>query len=155
MKGMLGGVALGVVVSAFAVLPAHASARAAGDMQLAYDLPQLLDDGSHVAWHWTMRNKGSDNASHVTLMHRLNPALNGVKASGPCEVTPAKAVRCRWESVPAGGTEQGTIEAELPANMSGTVQVSGRITWQQGTSTPRAEDVSGRLPGELAAADHG
>lgn len=154
MKGMLGGVALGMAVSALAVLPAHASARATSDVQFAYDPPQISDDGSHVTWHWTMENKGSDEASHVTLVHRLSPALNGVKASTPCEVTPAKAVRCRWESVPAGGTEQGTIEADLPPNMSGSVQISGRITWQQGTSTPRPDDVNGRLPGELAGAEH-
>lgn len=158
MKGMLGGVALGMAVSALAVLPAHASvarsASSASDVQFAYDPPQISDDGTHVTWRWTMQNRGTDEAAHVTLLHKLDPSLNGIKASAPCEITTAKAVRCRWESVPGGGTEQGTIEADLPANMSGTVQISGRITWQQGPSTPKAEDASGRVPGEPAAADH-
>lgn len=133
MKGMLGGrlrpaiVVLGAVMPIIAAVPAHA---AGSDLQLAYDPPQLSEDGSHLTWHWTLQNKGAYAAAHVTLVHRLNKPLARIKATPPCEIAP-KVIRCRWESVPAGGKEKGTIDARLPADLSGTVQISGRITWVQ------------------------
>lgn len=111
-------------------------AREAGaDVVLSYDPPQISEDGSHVTWHWNLRNRGTETAYNVTLVHRLNPPLAGVKASAPCEVTP-RNIRCHYPEVPAGGKEHGTVDADLPPDLSGTVQINGRVTWRQDATAP-------------------
>ncbi|QIS12742.1 hypothetical protein [Nocardia arthritidis] len=107
-----------------------AELRSAADVTFAYDPPQLSEDGSHVTWHWSLKNTGSETAREVTLIHRIKPPLANVKASAPCQVE-QKAIQCRYVEVPGGGTKQGTIDADLPENFSGTPQISGRITFQE------------------------
>src|SRR5262249_5219970 len=149
MKGRHGGrlrpaiVVLGAVMPIIAAVPAHASGgRAGSDIQLAYDPPQLSADGSHLSWHWTLPNMGTDAAAHVTPVQRLNAPPPGGTATPPGEIAP-KVIRCRWESVPAGGMQEGSIDSPLPTGGGGLVRLSGRITWVQATWS-----TSEQLPAE-------
>jgi hypothetical protein len=102
-----------------------------------YDTPQISGDGDHITWHWSMVNMGTVTASHVLLIQQFNRPLDQVKASAPCEVS-GTVVRCRFASVPAGGREEGTVEGDIPGDASGTIQINGRITWQQGPDGAKA-----------------
>jgi hypothetical protein len=142
MKNIFAGraiAALGLAVPMLLAGPAHAD-TGTGDVQFVYDPPQIAEDGSHVTWHWTLTNHGSEPASQVTLLHRLTPSLDSVKASAPCTVAP-KVIRCHYDTVAAGATEEGTVDADLPSDLSGTVQINGRITWQSGAKPPAAHSA--------------
>ncbi len=136
---------LAVVAAATPLLlagPAHAATPTPGQVVFAYDPPQIAEDGSHVTWHWKLTNQGTETATSVTLLHHLTPPLDKVTATAPCTVS-AKAIRCHYESVAAGASEEGTIDAVLPSDLSGTVQINGRITWQS-AGTPQSAGQSGK-----------
>ena len=114
---------------------AHGATPDPGQVVFAYDPPAISEDGSHVTWHWKLTNQGGETANQVTLLHRLAPSLDNVTASAPCTAG-QKVIRCHYDSIAAGASKEGTIDADLPPDLSGTVQISGRITWQStGTKT--------------------
>ncbi|MCX5387415.1 hypothetical protein [Streptomyces sp. NBC_00083] len=119
-----------------AVLPAaqaaHAPQAGGVDVAVSYEAPHLNDDGSHVTWHWKLTNTGTKTARKITLTHTLNPPLNHVEASAPCQNT-GTSIRCAYDSIPAGATREGTVEADVPADLSGTLHINGRVTSQSGT----------------------
>ncbi|WP_285428473.1 hypothetical protein [Streptomyces sp. ISL-66] len=39
-------------------------------------------------------------------------------------------MKTRWETLAAGENAEGGIRAELSEEMSGTVQIAGRLVWQ-------------------------
>ena len=106
-----------------------------GTMVFGYDPPDISEDGSHVTWHWTLTNESADDAVEVTLLHHLTPALDQVRATAPCTVIP-KGIRCHYGKIEAGTSVEGTIDADLPSDLTGSVKINGRITWQAPSKTP-------------------
>jgi len=129
-------VALGVAAPMLLAGPAHAG-TGPGNVTFTYDPPQIAEDGTHVTWHWTLTNKGAQAADQVTLLHRLTPSLKTVQASEPCTVGP-QLVRCHYDMLGPGASREGTIVGALPSDLSGTVQINGRITWQSGAKPAAA-----------------
>lgn len=129
--------------------PAHAAAPAPGSVVFAYDPPNINEEGTHVSWHWKLTNQSGLTATQVTLRHHLNPPLDKITASAPCTVD-QKGIRCHYDELAAGASKEGTVEADLPSDLSGTVQINGRITWQSAAKKPDAS--SAPAPAETPAA---
>lgn len=128
--------ALGAVVAALlAAVPAAAVAQYEGDVEFAYEAPEISEEGDHVTWHWTMQNKEDHPVSKVVMTHRLTPAVPVTYVSSPCEVV-GDAVKCRWETLKPGEEVEGTIEADLPEELTGSVNVKGRVVWQNDGPAP-------------------
>ncbi|MFI6449730.1 hypothetical protein [Kitasatospora sp. NPDC050543] len=133
-----------MMVAVAGMMPATADAQAAKSplhrqeaaVTLSYDPPEISEEADHVTWHWTVKNTSTSPVSNVVLSQHLDPPLAGVKASDPCEVA-AKVITCRWKSIPAGGIEEGRVDADLPPDLTGTIHISGRIAWER-TSGPAA-----------------
>lgn len=118
--------------------PAAAPAPASGaNFTLSYDAPQISADGTHVNWHWTLHNDSRQNGSDVVLVSDLTPALVNVTATAPCTVTTNSEIRCVYSLVKAGASEQGTISADLPTGLTGSINIAGRLSWQWVSSTGR------------------
>ncbi|WP_441248447.1 hypothetical protein [Kitasatospora sp. McL0602] len=115
-----------------APLPAAAAApRAAGSVEFKYDAPQISEEGDHVRWHWTVTNATDEAVHKVTLKSTLTPHLPITNVSGPCVVSQtASTVTCTWDDLRPGQSAGGDIDADLPEDLSGAVQIKGRITWQ-------------------------
>jgi len=127
--------------------PAPATSAAA-DVKLDYDSPQVAADGEHLVWRWTLTNKGSGAAGGVVLFHRLTPALKISHVAKECRAI-ASGVSCSYGTIKAGQRKAGSLEAELSSDVSGTVEINGRVTWQQGTAGPGGSDTEGgQVPGQ-------
>jgi phage baseplate assembly protein gpV len=127
--------------------PAPATSAAA-DVKLDYDPPQVAADGEHLVWRWTLTNKGSGAAGGVVLVHRLTPALKISHVAKECRAI-ASGVSCSYGTIKAGQRKAGSLEAELSSDVSGTVEINGRVTWQQGTAGPGGSDTEGgQVPGQ-------
>jgi phage baseplate assembly protein gpV len=121
---------------------------AAADVKLAYDAPQVSADGEHLVWRWTLTNEGSGPAGGVILVHRLTPALKISHVAKECRAI-ASGVSCSYGTIKAGQRKTGSLEAELSRDVSGTVEINGRVTWQQGTAGPGGSDTEGdQAPGQ-------
>jgi phage baseplate assembly protein gpV len=115
---------------------------AAADVKLAYDSPQVSADGEHLVWRWTLTNEGSGAAGGVVLVHRLTPALKISHLAKECRAI-ASGVSCSYGTIKAGQRKAGSLEAELSRDVSGTVEINGRVTWQQGAAGPGGSDTEG------------
>jgi hypothetical protein len=139
-----------IVASALAVLgapvffAAPAAAVAAGsppprppvaaDVKFVYAAPRISADGEHVTWRWTLTNAGSGAAADVVLVNHLTPQLKISNMSKECRAI-ANAVSCSYGKINAGERRTGALGAELSRDVSGTVEITGRVTWQQGMET--------------------
>ncbi|HEX6470794.1 MAG TPA: hypothetical protein VF069_16960 [Streptosporangiaceae bacterium] len=114
--------------------PAVAAPRpvppATADVAFAYDAPRIAADGEHVTWRWTLRNGGPGAAGGVILVHRITPQLKISRMSRECRAIRA-GISCSYGTIQAGRRRTGELEAEL-RDVSGTVEINGRVTWQQG-----------------------
>jgi phage baseplate assembly protein gpV len=106
---------------------------AAADVKLAYAAPRVAADGDHLVWRWTLTNEGAGSAGGVVLVHRLTPALKISRLAKECRAI-ASGVSCSYGTIKAGQRKAGSLEAELSRDVSGTVEINGRVTWQQGTA---------------------
>ena len=109
---------------------------AAADVRFVYGPPQISTDGGHVTWRWTLTNNGPGAADNVVLVHTLTPPLKITKLADECKVTKG-GVSCSYASIADGAKKVGALEAELTPEMSGTVEINGRVTWQQGSAKPK------------------
>src|ERR1044071_5399804 len=119
--------ALGAAVAT--LLPVGAAQARAAGVEFAYDAPAISDEGDYVTWRWSMRNTEDVPAYKVVMTHKLAPALPVRFVSQGCEAQGA-LIRCRWDKLAAGQRVEGLIEADLPENLNGSVNVSGRLVWQ-------------------------
>lgn len=117
---------LGLAAPTLVTVPAHAQ----GDLELTYSDAETSADGKRVSWEWTVKNEVGEPVRDVTLVHRLDPPLSDVKVTKPCKVT-GEVIKCRWETLAAGGTRQGIVDAALPANTADTPSIKGQVTWQR------------------------
>ncbi|WP_067477679.1 DUF11 domain-containing protein [Actinomadura hibisca] len=122
---LAGAVALAAPLSATA-LPAHAAAK----VDFLYSAPEISAEGDSVTWDWTVRNSGGEAVDKVVLVHRLTPQLKVTSVSAPCKVL-ATSVRCDYGRLATAGRKKGTLVAAIPATTSGSVQITGRVTWQR------------------------
>ncbi|GAA2438890.1 hypothetical protein GCM10010191_62680 [Actinomadura vinacea] len=120
-------------------------AQAEGRVVFAYSAPVLSPSGDRVVWRWTIRNTGDLPVEGVTLVHRLKPKLKVTSISAPCKA-PATGIRCAYERLGPGQRKQGMLTADLPSNVSGLVEIEGRVTWRPaaapapGSATPEREE---------------
>ncbi len=97
-------------------------------IELTYSAPELTGEGDKVTWHWDLANKGDENAEQVVLTHTLTPNMS--VSEMPAQCTPAgETIRCDYDGVRAGETLQGTLVADVPPGYSGSVNISGKVTW--------------------------
>ncbi|MCP2341896.1 hypothetical protein [Actinomadura rupiterrae] len=149
---VLGGALLGA--SLLASVPAAQAEPApapAGKVEFAYSAPEVARAGDSVTWNWTLRNLGAQNVDNVVLTHRITPQLKVAKVSPQCKVL-ASTVRCAYGRLAAGATTRGALTAAVPSNTRGSIQINGRVTWQErqvpaGTSAPGEQAA----PGQQAA----
>ncbi|MFD3876202.1 hypothetical protein [Streptomyces sp. NPDC058623] len=127
-----------LAISAVFGTTTHASPRAGDDVVFTYDAPDLSDDGDHVIWNWTVRNNNSHSVAHVVLTSKITPKVSVTRVSEGCEVQDSSTIRCTIPTLAAGASREGVIEADLPADLDGSVQISGRVTWQN----PAAKSVT-------------
>ncbi|MFC1409439.1 hypothetical protein ACEZCY_09890 [Streptacidiphilus sp. N1-12] len=104
----------------------------AGSFEFSYETPQISEETDHVTWEWTATNTGAATVTQVTLTSSLSPyALQFTKSSGDGDSTiTGSTVKTRFATVAPGVTLRGTLEADLPADLDGPVQISGRVTWK-------------------------
>ncbi|MFI5807715.1 hypothetical protein [Streptomyces sp. NPDC051561] len=121
--------AMATPTSAEAQAPTRAALRAEDGVTFAYDAAQINEEGDHVSWRWTMTNNSDAPVSQVVLTHQISPWLPPTRLTGPCEVV-GESVKCRWQTLQPGEQAEGNIEADLPDDLNGSVQINGRITWQ-------------------------
>ncbi|MBO2445760.1 DUF11 domain-containing protein [Actinomadura barringtoniae] len=158
MKGIIAGrTAIGTAALGAALLgtalPGHAEARhaAIGKVEFVYSAPEVAEAGDSVTWRWTVKNVGGESVDKVVLTHKLTPALKVKTVDEPCEAGQT-SIRCEYGTLKAGEKRQGTVVAVLPPETSGTVQINGRVTWQQGTA-PVATDSPAPATPKAPAAD--
>jgi hypothetical protein len=129
----------------FLALPANATATSAvtstarpalrpatAEMRLAYDTPQISPDGEHVIWRWALTNAGPGGAADVVLVNHLTPTLVVTGMSKECRAV-AAAISCSYGMIKAGERRNGELDASL-GDVSGTVEIHGRMTWRQGVA---------------------
>jgi hypothetical protein len=117
------------------------SVRAPGDVQFQYDPPEISEAGDHVTWHWTVVNSGTGAAHKVVLTHTVTPQVPITHVTGPCTTDEARSVvRCTWEQLGAGQKADGTIDANLPEDLSGSVHIKGRVVFQESPSGTSATE---------------
>ncbi|WP_433335269.1 hypothetical protein [Spirillospora sp. CA-294931] len=140
-RAAAGAVAVGATLAA-AALPAQARTAepAAAKVDFAYSSPEIADAGDKVTWHWTIKNSGTMDVHKVVLTHKLTPMLKMASVSPGCKAL-ATAVRCEYGLLAKGVSRTGTLVAQIPAEASGTVQINGRVTWQQGPVPAAGQDV--------------
>jgi hypothetical protein len=114
----------------------------AADVKLAYDAPRMAADGERLVWRWRLTNEGSGAAGGVILVHRLTPPLKISRLAKECRAI-ASGVSCSYGTIKAGTRRAGSLEAELSRDVSGTVEINGRVTWQQGTAGPAGSNTGG------------
>ena len=124
------------------VLEPPPATSAAADVKLAYSAPKVAADGEHLVWRWTLTNEGSGAAGGVVLVHRLTPALKISHLAKECRAI-ASGVSCSYGTIKPGQRRAGSLDAELSRDVSGTVEINGRVTWQQGTAGPGGSDTEG------------
>ncbi|MEV4255588.1 hypothetical protein AB0J52_20730 [Spirillospora sp. NPDC049652] len=105
--------------------------RVAGKVELSYSAPKVAQAGSTVSWEWTVRNTGDKAVSDIVLVHKLTPQLKVTKVAQECKALQTE-VRCSYGSLQAGATATGQLVADIPSSATGTVQINGKATWQQG-----------------------
>src|SRR5262245_18201837 len=132
---------------AAATVPAAATAAAprarkpaAADVKFAYDEPRISVDGEHVIWRWRLTNAGSGSAAGVVLVHRLMPSLRISRSTRECRVI-AGGVSCSYGIIKAGQRSMGALTADLSREMSCTVEIHGRVAWQQGSAGQAGSDA--------------
>ncbi|MFG2660183.1 hypothetical protein [Streptomyces sp. NPDC048425] len=108
---------------------AQAKSLASGKVEFAYTAPEISEDGSSVTWHWTVSNTGDTTVDQVVMTHKLTPQLQVAQVSAPCQVQ-ATAIRCGYGAMKPDEKREGSLVADLPEDLSGSVQINGRITWQ-------------------------
>jgi len=121
--------ALGVVTAGatlFLAVPASAQVR---DVEFSYSPPEISAEGDRVVWKWTAVNRDSRPATMVVITHRIARVLPVSYVSWPCAVD-GETIKCQWDSLQPGQEVQGLIEADLPSGLSGSVRISGRVTWR-------------------------
>jgi hypothetical protein len=140
--GALGAPVFLASAAAAAQLPASEppAPAAAADVKLTYSAPRVAADGEHLVWRWTLTNEGSGAAAGVVLVHRLTPALKISRLAKECRAI-ASGISCSYGTIKAGQRRAGSLEAELSRDVSGTVEINGRVTWQQGTAGPAGSDT--------------
>ncbi|AWZ05690.1 MULTISPECIES: hypothetical protein [unclassified Streptomyces] len=102
-------------------------------VEFAYEAPEISEEGDVVTWHWVIVNNGSEPVTKVVLTHRVTPTVVFDRLTGPSEVV-GEVVKSRWETLGAGEKSEGTITAALPEDLTGTVQINGRVVWQNATA---------------------
>jgi hypothetical protein len=107
----------------------------AADLKLAYDAPQVTADGEHLIWRWTLTDEGPRAAGGVVLVHRLTPTLKISRLAKECRAI-ASGISCSYGTIEAGQRRVGSLKAELSHDAPGTVEINGRVTYQQGTAGP-------------------
>ncbi|MFC5746991.1 hypothetical protein [Actinomadura rugatobispora] len=136
--------------TAAALAPPSAAAPAPdGKVDFTYSPPELSQTGDQVIWRWALRNTGDRPVSGVLLFHRIKPNLKIVSISAPCKVT-RRTVRCDYRTLNPRQKKQGTLTADLPDDVTGLVQIRGRVTWQLPATapTPPERPSTGALPPE-------
>ncbi|MEU5881343.1 hypothetical protein [Spirillospora sp. NPDC047279] len=144
-RAAFGATALGLSLLASAT-PANA-VTAVGKVEFTYSAPEVAEAGDTVTWRWSVKNVGGESVNKVLLTHKLTPMLKVRSVDAPCAVT-ATAIRCEYGTMKAGEERKGVVVAELPSDASGTVQINGRMTWQQGPAAPGGTATS---PGSSTA----
>ncbi|AWZ07736.1 hypothetical protein DRB96_12650 [Streptomyces sp. ICC1] len=78
-----------------------------------------------------MNNTGR-SVSRVVFTSKITPTVVVTRVSPGCEVPAqdAKTIRCTFPALDAGAAQEGVIEADLPADLEGSVNISGSVTWQ-------------------------
>ncbi|MFD3588133.1 hypothetical protein [Streptomyces sp. NPDC058683] len=114
--------------------PASASAAGSG-VEFVYSAPEISEQGDTVTWDWTVTNRGDAGIRNIVMTHTITPKLTVTQASAGCEIG-AAATKCRYGNMAAGGKVTGTLVARLPDEVSGNVEIRGRLTWE--SSSPDA-----------------
>ncbi|XVQ09246.1 hypothetical protein ACQP1W_43040 [Spirillospora sp. CA-255316] len=115
--------------AAAAMTAAPPASAADGRIEFSYSPPELSQSGDQVIWRWTVHNTGDRPANGVVLFHTLRPNLKVTSISPPCKAH-AGTIRCDYRLLGPGEKQHGTLMAELPAHVTGLVQIRGRVTWQ-------------------------
>ena len=105
----------------------------ASNITFSYSAPEISEDGDHVDWTWTLTNDGDATADNVVFTSRINPdtlKVTGVSGDGQSEIT-NYGTRVTFASVAPGLTLTGSLGVDLPADLSGSVSISGRAVWQK------------------------
>ncbi|MFZ3474998.1 hypothetical protein ACODT3_01015 [Streptomyces sp. 4.24] len=121
-----------LAVSAVLGAAAQAAPRADTDVVFEYSAPDISEGGDHVTWDWTVMNNTGHSVSRVVFTTKITPTVVVTRVSPRCEV-PAQGshtIRCTFPGLDAGAAQEGVIEADLPAGLEGSVNISGRVTWQ-------------------------
>ncbi|MDV9189591.1 hypothetical protein R6L23_15445 [Streptomyces sp. SR27] len=85
-------------------------------------------------------NEGDEPAGGVIRTHRLNPPLKVTDTSERTAVR-GDVVRSEYGTVEPGQKVRGYLQDAIPADLSGTVQIAGRVTWAaQGRPVPLRPD---------------
>ncbi|USQ85619.1 hypothetical protein NFX46_18720 [Streptomyces phaeoluteigriseus] len=119
-----------VVASAVLGTPTHAAPRADNEVAFTYEAPEISDEGDHVTWHWALANQTDHPVSSVVLTSKITPQVPVTTVTEGCEVQDASTIVCTFPTMKAGENREGTIEADLPEDLQGSLTISGRVTWQ-------------------------
>ncbi|MEW1721581.1 hypothetical protein [Streptomyces sp. NPDC093109] len=100
------------------------------EVEFSYDPPEISEEGDTVTWTWRVVNNLPEAAEKVVLKHVIRPEIPITSVTGPSEIV-GQGVRSQWETLAAGETAEGQIIAKLPEDVSGSMQISGRVTWKK------------------------
>lgn len=129
---------------AFADMPQVAGVAAVSKIDFVYATPVIAENGDKLTWRWTVSNSGDLDAFQVIVMHRLGGSMQIRRLSAGCTAS-GVAIRCAYGRIAPGQKRTGSVEVELSEDVQGTLQISGRVTWQQGgkaTARHAAERVA-------------
>ncbi|AWZ03411.1 MULTISPECIES: hypothetical protein [unclassified Streptomyces] len=101
----------------------------AAQVEFQYETPDISEEGDVVTWAWAVVNSGSEPAREVVMKHTVVPSLEVTNVTGPSEVV-GEIVKSTWATLAAGEKAEGTITANLPEDLSGSVSIKGRVVWQ-------------------------
>ncbi|MFF7971480.1 hypothetical protein [Streptomyces sp. NPDC007905] len=125
--------ALAAAVTALTLVVNVPSAHAEATVGLTYGAPEISDDGDTATWSWTVTN-GQEPVDELVVTHELQPQnLRVIKISEPC-TSSGTAFKCAYGTLKPGESRTGSLVAHIPANMAGSVKLSGRATWMTSTA---------------------
>ena len=103
-----------------------------GTFEFAYEPAEMPDSGDRVAWNWTATNSGSTPVFQVVLTSTVTPQsvqISAAAGDGDTKIA-GNSSTARFAMVAPGAQLAGSLEAPLPTDLDGTVEINGRAVWQ-------------------------
>jgi uncharacterized repeat protein (TIGR01451 family) len=130
---------------------AHTSVFAATTLDLAKHGPATVVAGQSISWTVTAHNPGPSDAQDVVIRDPLPKGVTFHTASTPCTFA-ARAVTCRYSTVPAGATQTITIDGNVSPAYTGVRLANTASASSSSDPTTHSASTSATVTHEAALA---